>query len=132
VADHVRTVQSLYEAFARGDVATILAALSPDVVWSNAGPDDLEYFGTRHGRDGALEVFTILGRDFEIAEFAPQRFFGDGDQVVVTVHQKATVKATGRSFEQDLVHVWTFGADGLVTRFLDVQDSAGVAAALRP
>jgi ketosteroid isomerase-like protein len=82
-------VRAIYAAFARGDVDTVLAALSPDVVWSNAGPPDIDYFGVRHGRERVAEVFAILGAEFDIA-------------------------------------------DGLVARPQDIQDSATIAAAMRP
>ena len=125
----IARVQAIYAAFGRGDVDAVLAALAPDVVWSNAGPTDLDYFGVRTGREQVAEVFAILGREFVIHEFVPLRFFAADDEVAVLLRLRATVN--GQGIEQELVHVWTLGADGLVTRMRDIQDSAGVAAALR-
>ena len=130
--DLVARVQGIYAAFGAGDVEGVLAALAPDVVWRNAGPADLDYFGTRTGRERVREVFDILGREFDIARFEPVEFFAAGTRVAVLLELEATIRSTGRSFTEDLVHVWTFGADGLVTRLQDIQDSAGVATALRP
>ncbi|EFC85113.1 nuclear transport factor 2 family protein [Parafrankia sp. EUN1f] len=129
---NLERVQAIYAAFGSGDVEGVLAALAPDVVWSNAGPADLAYFGVRTGREQVAEVFAILGQEFDIAHFAPVEFFAAGERVAVLLEMRATIRSTGRSFTEDLVHVWTFGSDGLVTRLQDIQDSAGVAAALRP
>jgi uncharacterized protein len=129
--DNLERIQGIYAAFGAGDVDAVLAALDPGIVWTNAGPADLDYFGARRGRDQVAEVFTILARDFAIEEFVPLRFFAAEDDVAVLLRLRATLRPTGRAFEQELVHVWTIGDDGLVTRMRDIQDSAGLAQALR-
>jgi len=128
---NLERVQAIYGAFGRGDVSAVLGALDPEIVWSNAGPADVDYFGTRRGREEVAEVFAILARDFDIHEFAPLQFFTADDHVAVLLSLRATINHTGRAVEQELVHVWTLGNDGLVTRMRDIQDSAGVAGALR-
>lgn len=128
---NVERIKDIYAAFGRGDVSGVLKALDPEIVWSNAGPQDLDYFGVRRGHEQVAEVFAILGRDFEIHEFAPLRFFAAEDDVAVLLRLRATIRPTGKAIEQELVHVWTLGAGGLATRMRDIQDSAGVAAALR-
>ena len=37
-ATNIERIQAIYGAFGAGDVAGVLAALDPEVVWSNAGP----------------------------------------------------------------------------------------------
>ena len=128
---NIERVQAIYAAFGGGDVERVLAALAPDVVWINAGPADIDYFGTRHGREQVAEVFAIIARNFAIEEFVPLRFFAADDDVAVLLRLRATMNPTGRVVEEELVHVWTLGADGLVSRMRDIQDSAAVAAALR-
>jgi len=131
MSSNITRVQAIYSAFGAGDSDAVLAALSPDVRWSNAGPKDLDYFGVRNGRQQVTEVLAILGQDFDIAEFSPIEFFETGDRVAVLLHLKAAIRSTRIGFEEDLVHVWTFGSDGLVASLQDIQDSATVAAALR-
>jgi len=126
---HLQTVQEIYAGFANGDVEAVIARLSPKVTWSNAGPDHLDYFGVRHGHTQVREVFGILARDFDIAHFGPEAFFESGDHVAVLLKLRATIKHTGREFQEALAHVWTFGSDGLVSLLQDIQDSAGIAAA---
>jgi len=121
-----------FQAFGLGDIDAVLSALAADVRWSNAGPSDLDYFGVRTGRDEVAEVFEILGREFDIAEFVPVEFFVSGNRAAALLRLSATIRSTGKSFSEDLVHIWTFGQDGLVTQRRDIQDSAAVADALRP
>jgi ketosteroid isomerase-like protein len=132
MTDLLQRTQAIYEAFGTGDVDGILSALAPDVTWSNAGPADLEYFGVRHGRAEVAGVFAIIGREFDIAEFAPVEFFTTGNRVAVLLRQRTTIRSTGKSFAEDLVHVWTYGEDGLVRHLQDIQDSAAIAEAMRP
>jgi len=51
-------VHAIYEAFGRGDIDPILAALSPAIQAINPGPEDLSYFGTRTGLDGFRDLVS--------------------------------------------------------------------------
>jgi uncharacterized protein len=124
-------IGQLYAAFGAGDVPAVLAMLDPDIVWRNAGPADLPYFGTRRGAAAVGEVFEIIGREFEIHDFSPSALLAEADLVVAVLHQRTTIRSTGRTFEEDLVHVWRLGPDGLVVELTDVQDSWVIAAAMR-
>ena len=53
-----------------------------------------------------------------------------GDHVVVLLHVVARARATGRSFESDIVHFFTF-RDGRITRLLDFFDTAALVEANR-
>src|SRR4249920_3536274 len=47
---NVTLVQGLYAAFQRGDIAPIIAALTPDVAWHSHGrPEDYPTLGLRRG-----------------------------------------------------------------------------------
>lgn len=124
------SITALYRAFGQGDIPAVLSMLHPDIEWSNAGPAGVAYFGTRRGRDRVREVFDIIAAEFEIAEFAPVQIFAAGPHVAVWLHQEATIRSTGRSFTEDLVHLWSFDAAGAIVRLRDVQDSWAVATAL--
>jgi ketosteroid isomerase-like protein len=115
---HAQTVQQIYEAFGRGDIPAIMVKLAEDVVWEYGDVStDVPWLQPRRGRanvGGFFEALTAI--DFHT--FVPKGFFESGDTVVTLVDLEATVKATGRRVvEVDEVHIWHFGADGLVTRF---------------
>jgi ketosteroid isomerase-like protein len=120
--DLVRAVQELYAAFGRGDVDTILAALSPDVEWTEPPNPFNPAAGTRHGHAGFLEWMRI-GRDTEeILVLEPRQFLTNGDTVAVVGRTKCLAKPTGRTYETDFVHLFTFKA-GRIVRFQEFFDT---------
>jgi ketosteroid isomerase-like protein len=130
-ASPVETVQSLYAAFGRGDIATVLASLAPDARWSNPGPSEFgAYFGEKRGHEEILALFGFLGQNFEFTVFEPREFFAVEEKVVVLLRIEGRVPATGKQFEEDAVQVFTF-QDGAIVRFQDFQDSNALAEALR-
>ena len=60
MADAKKTVQELYAAFSRGDLATIFAKLSDDVVWESEGPAVISSSGIPRGRAEAHGFFEGL------------------------------------------------------------------------
>jgi len=112
------TVQEMYAAFGRGDVAAILEHLSPNVEWEyGASPSEVPWLQRRQGRAGAAEFFASLG-ELEFHRFEPKALLETGTIVVALVDVDATVRKTETRFEElDEVHIWHFGEDGLVARF---------------
>jgi ketosteroid isomerase-like protein len=120
--DRVKTVQSIYEAFGRGDVPFILEQLADDVVWEQDAPDyGVPIYEPRTGRATVAGFFEALG-GLEIARFEPTNFLAGGNQVAVTIDLAAKVKDTGRSIDVLEVHLWTFDDEGKVTRFFHAVD----------
>lgn len=76
----------------------------------------------RKGKAEVGEFFASLA-GIEFHGFEPLLVAGDGDTVVATIALDATVKATGKWFQDFEVHVWTFGADGKVTSVRHVIDT---------
>ena len=116
---NIETVQQIYAAFGRGDIDAILACLSETVEWEYGGPPstDVPWLQPRTGRAGAAEFFGAL-RALEFKRFDVKLVAGSGSVVVGLCDLEAVVTANGRSVvEEDEVHIWHFGADGLVTRF---------------
>jgi len=58
---NVAQVQSLYAAFGRGDIATLIAGLSPDVDWETVGrTSDFPTLGPRKGAGAVQEFFKLV------------------------------------------------------------------------
>ncbi len=114
----VETVQQIYEAFGRGDVAAILSKMADAVEWEYGGrAEDVPWLHPRQGRAQVAGFFEALGA-LQIHAFTPKTFFSSGAIVVALVDLDATVKATGKRFhEEDEVHIWHFDSAGRVTRF---------------
>jgi len=123
------TIRSLYEAFARGDVPTVLGALAPDVRWTEA--EGFPYGGTYSGPQAVLEnVFMKLGGEWEGFAAVPQRLVSEGETVVALGTYSGKYKATGKSFRAPYVHVWNFKG-GKVQSFEQHTDTAVVQRALK-
>jgi ketosteroid isomerase-like protein len=128
---NLATVAAMYHAFGVGDIPAVLDHLDQTVEWSNRGPEDIPYFGVKHGHEGALAVFGFLGENVDITVFEPHTMIADEDRVVTLVRVAATVRSTQVSYDEETVHVFDFNSDGKVVRFRDYQDTDAVAAALR-
>jgi hypothetical protein len=124
-ARNTKIIQDAYAAFGRGDIQALLAILDPSVEWTAAVGSHVPTSGTRHGREGVAQFFGQLAASLEFQRFEPQEFIAQGDKVVALGHYVGSWKATGRSFESDWVMVYTL-RDGLVTRFTEFADSAGI------
>lgn len=117
-------VQSLYDAFARGDADTVLGALHPEVDWREAESspyaDQNPYLGPQQVAEG---VFERLLADFPDFTVTPEQLVADGDTVVSLGRYAGTRAATGESLDAQFVHAWTI-EDGRVTRFQQYTDTA--------
>jgi uncharacterized protein len=122
---NVKTIQDLYAAFGRGDVAAILSRLAESVEWDyNMEPTTaVPWLRPRRGRDETADFFASLA-EIEIHQLAPKEFLEGNAVVVVILDIEFTVRATGRRVaEIDALHVWRFDLEGLVTRFRHGVDS---------
>jgi ketosteroid isomerase-like protein len=129
--DNVRIVQEAYAAFQRGDIQAVLDTLTDDVEWITPGPPDLmPVAGNRHGRNEVAQFFSTLSDTEEVELFEPQEYIAQGDKVVAFVKYRGRVKATGRTAESDLVHVFTM-REGKVAGFREYFDTAAVVEAYR-
>ena len=126
--ENKRVVQSIFEAFGRGDVPGVLASLSEDVTWKAPGPSAVPYFGDRSGHGGATEFFVQLGTNVDFEHFEPGAFIAEGDKVVVLGRERGRVKATGKSFDNDWALVFTLDG-GKVTGFQCYENTAAIAEA---
>ena len=127
--ENVEIVRRGYEAYARGDVAAMLAGVDPEMITYREEPDG----ATFRGREGFLEAIAEWVEDFdEFVATAEELIDANERQVVVRVHQTATGAQSGAPIEGDFWFVHTL-SDAKVTR-LDMfasKDRALEAAGLR-
>jgi ketosteroid isomerase-like protein len=111
------TVQDIYAAFGRGDVAAILERLDEGVEWEYGAASEVPWLQPRRGRTGAAEFFASLTA-LEIQTFILKAILEGDGLVVALIDVEATVKATGKRYvEEDEVHIWYFDENGKVVRF---------------
>ena len=128
---NVSLVQSLYAAFGRGDIATIVAAMAPDVVWTLHGrASDHPALGTKKGPQGVQAFFGIIADTQTATDFSPREFYAVDDKVFVLGHYAWTMKKTGKTVDTDWVHIFTVKG-GKVAAFNEFADTAQFAEAMR-
>ncbi|MEM7125207.1 MAG: nuclear transport factor 2 family protein [Chloroflexota bacterium] len=113
--NNVEIIKNLYEAFAAGDMDTVLAVIEPNVVWVES--EGIPYGGVFNGIDAVVEgVFNSLGTDWENFTANVDTYIDAGDKVITQGHDSGTYKATGKSMSAPTASIWTL-EDGKVVRF---------------
>jgi ketosteroid isomerase-like protein len=128
---NIGLIQSLYAAFGRGDINTIVAASTADVTIGLDGrASDLPMLGQHKGHAGMRQFFKVLADTHDITSFTPQEFYADGDKVFVLGHYGWVMKPSGRAGESDWLHVVTV-RNGKVAAWRSFNDTALLAEAWR-
>jgi uncharacterized protein len=117
-------LRELYDAFARGDVPTVLAGFDPDIVWNEAESSAYASGNPYRGPQAIVQgIFMRLGTEWNDYRVKPDQFIDGGDTVAVAGRYSATFKSTGRPLDAPFVHVWTF-RNGKVVGFRQYTDTA--------
>ena len=130
-----QTVQTMYAAFGRGDVAGILAHLHPNVDWklnvdpAAPGASSIAPMRPRRGPTEVGEFFKDVAAGLDFHAFKPQSFMANEHEVAARVQMDFTVRSTGRRTTVESMHHFVFDDKGKVTRFTEFLDSLGEAAA---
>jgi hypothetical protein len=123
MADNVTIVRGGYEAFAKGDVPTVLGLFDPKIEWNEA--EHMTYWpgGAFHGAQEIVNgVFARIPNDFDGFRIEIGRMVASGDTVFVEARYRGTAKATGKPLDAQVAHVWDFRG-GKVVRFQQYTDT---------
>ncbi len=130
MSDNSTRVRSLYESFGRGDLKSILDNLDSSIEWISSTSASVIPWGGRHnGVEGAASFFKALTDNLDFEVFEPRQFFAAGDHVTVLGRTVARVKSTGKKFDSEWAHVFTFKG-GKVERFQEFYDTAAIVHAI--
>lgn len=96
--ENIEVVRRAYEAFALGDLKTVLDQLDPAVVSYTGSPlpDPEEH----HGHDGFLKWVENWTGVFDEFAMEVEEYVDSGDHVIVRVLQRATGAVSGAPVEQ--------------------------------
>ena len=124
-------VKKLYNAFAEGDVETVMAGFAEDIEWNEAEnfiySDGNPYVGGASIGEG---VFARLGSEWEYWNLENLQFFNvDTNMVLATGRYKALNKASGKELDAQFAHLWTL-RDSLVSSFQQYTDTKQAAEAV--
>jgi ketosteroid isomerase-like protein len=115
---NVEIVNHLYDRFAHGDGAAILAAFDPQVEFRLAeghpySPEGESWIG---GDAVAKNFFMKSAGQWEGWSMGIDRIVESGDTVVVEGRYSGTYKPTGLALDTQVCHIWRFSG-GLVKSF---------------
>ena len=128
---NIKTISQVYEAFGRGDVATILDAVTDDVDWAaEASSAAAPWYGVRHGKDAVAEFFVAFGSAMEVDEFTPVSLAANDTDVLTVIRFRARSRSTGNTAAMDLHHYFRF-RDGKIAYYRGTEDTAQTEAVLR-
>ena len=119
-----QVIQDLYEAFARGDAATVLGALHPAVNWMEAENGPLAV-GNPYASPQAVGegVFGPILQDVEDFRVNPADLVAEDRDVVAFGRYTGIHRGTGQALDAQFVHRWTL-EDGKVVAFQQYTDTA--------
>ena len=128
---NIETIKTIYEAFGRGDVDSILEQCIDDVDWgSDAAIEVAPWHGIKHGKAELPTFFEGIAQTGPVTEFTPLSFASNDDgDVMVFLRYAFTVTATGKDVATNLHHYWRF-RDGKVAYYRGSEDTALIASAL--
>jgi uncharacterized protein len=125
MADNIGTVNGLYEAFGRGDVAWILDQFDDEIEWDlGIRQTGLAYAQPGRGRQHVIGFFTALTETVEFTQFEPGAPCENGDVVMVPLMEAGRIIGGGEIPTNLVAHVWRFGANGKVVAFNHICDWA--------
>lgn len=129
--ENAALVRSLYAAFGRGDMQTLIGALRDDIEWVFPGPPKvIPFAGAHRGLEEVIQFFVTLSEALEFQEFEPQEFIAQGDKVVVMGTSRVRNKANDRAADNEWVAVITV-RDGRIARYQLYEDTDALAAVFR-
>ncbi len=125
-------VRAIYQAFAHGDLPTVLSHFHDDAIWHVVGdPRQVAFFGRREGKAAMTDFFVSLAGLVEALDCMPKAFDAFGEQVLVLGSDSGTVRATGRRYKTDWAQLFTL-REGRVAQFREFYDTAAIALAFQP
>lgn len=121
--ENVALVKAIYDAFAAGDVAGVLARMHPEIVWNEAEnfpyADRNPYVGPMAVAEG---VFARCASEWDGFAVALDELLDAGEAVVALGRYLGTYKATGRAQKTQFAHVWRLKG-GKAVRFQQYADT---------
>ena len=122
--DNVNTVRGMYEAFGRGDITAVLAALDPKIEWWEAEnfiyADNNPYVGPKAVLEG---VFMRLVSEWDGFAVSPSEVLDAGEIAIGCGHYSGKYKKNGRNVRAQFAHFFSF-RDGKIIKFQEYTDTA--------
>jgi len=120
---NIKTIQDIYAAFGRGDVAAIIAQLTDDVRWSSHFDKVVPWGGDFSEKGRVPRFFDAIFQSVDVDAFEPAEWVAQGDTVVSMGEFACRVRATGKKARTRWIFVWKF-RDGKICSYEQFHDPA--------
>ena len=121
MGNNADAVRGVYEAFANGDVAAVLAAMDDKIDWQE--PASVPFENQVGPQAVAENIFGPVLAQIEGFSGTPNEIVDGGDIVCATGVYNGTGVKTGIELNADFAHIWRFGPDGKITGFRTYTDT---------
>ena len=121
--ENVKVVQGMYDAFGEGNIATVIAALDPQVEWWEAENFIYDDGNPYVGPDAVLQgVFARIGAEWEGFVVSPKEVLDAGDTIIGHGYYSGTYRQTGKQARAQFAHFFSF-QDGKIVKFQQYTDT---------
>ena len=131
-SSNLEIVMQLFADYLAGNVPAVMAVMADDVTWIEPGAPQVPFGGTYKGHAGVGEMFGLEAKLLEVTSFSPDKYFADGDMVVVLGTDSANVIATGKAYASSWAMAFTLNDTGMVTNVQTYMDTESIANAFIP
>ncbi|MFC0110910.1 nuclear transport factor 2 family protein [Kibdelosporangium aridum] len=108
----IKTIEGVYAAFGRRDLAAVLSTMDPAVTFVQAAP--LPWGGTYHGVEGVQTFLTRLLSHLD-PQVTTEALYSSGDHVVQIGRTRGRVLGNGKDFDLPEVHIWRLANTKIVS-----------------
>ena len=122
-----QTIESVYDAFTRGDIPHIVGLVAPNAVWRQS--KEVPWGGQYSGPNGAAEFFTKLDAAAQTTGFSARESVENGNEVYSFGTYSCTMKSSGKPATMDWMFRWRV-ENGQITLFDSYVDSAVITNAM--
>jgi len=120
-----------YQMFLKGNIQGVIDMCADDIEWTSADLPNIPFTGAFHGKAGVMDFFQKLGAMVEFLDYQPQTFIADDEKVAVSGVSTVRVRATGATYDDIWVHIFTM-KNGKMVRFEQFHNTAAAVAAFMP
>lgn len=131
IQENKQLVRQGYQKFQAQDIDGLMENFADDIEWIGVESEYLPFSGIYRGKQDVMRYFGLLSQAQEALRFEPLEMIAEDDKVVVSGESEWMVRATGRSYANPWVHIFTI-RDGKVARFQQFNDTAAAERAYRP
>lgn len=133
-SDNVETnTRELYRLLTADFMDVVENWITDDFVWINHLPEHIPFGGIYKGPEGLMQYGRSLAKAIELKPLHVDDILVKGNNaVIIGVERGTRVKATGKLYDMDWVHVVKYENNGKISYLREYNQYEEMAAAFRP